>query len=112
VHICVLGEFRGVYAELRREFKWGNLDLVFFEGLTVVPRGSIEEGGRLVFPPVLLGEFMCVGVLGLDGIGREAMGRGVGGHFGGILGGTGEGFVDSINTLRGNLWAKCSYMGS
>jgi hypothetical protein len=37
-----------------------------------------------VFPPVLLGEFMCVGVLGLGGIGREAMGRGVGGHFGGI----------------------------
>jgi hypothetical protein len=82
-HLC-FGGIWGVYAELRREFNWRNWDLVFFEGLTVVPRGAIEEGGRFVFPPVLLGEFMCVGVLGLHGIGREAMGRGVGGHFGGI----------------------------
>jgi hypothetical protein len=39
-----LGEFYGVYADLRREFGWGNLKLGFFEVLLVYPRVSIEEG--------------------------------------------------------------------
>jgi hypothetical protein len=34
-------------AELRREFKWGNLNLMVFRFLGGCPRGTIEEGGRL-----------------------------------------------------------------
>jgi hypothetical protein len=63
----------GIYAELRREFFWGNLVLVFFEGLGGDPREVSEEGGQLVCLSVCLGEFNCV---------------------------TG-GFVNSLNTLRG-----------
>jgi hypothetical protein len=50
-----LGEFRGVYADLRRDFVWGNSDLDFLEVLAVVPRRCIEEGGQLVLLRVLLG---------------------------------------------------------
>jgi hypothetical protein len=39
-----LGEFYGVYADLRREFGWGNLKWGFFEVLLVNPRGCVEEG--------------------------------------------------------------------
>jgi hypothetical protein len=46
--VLCFGGIMGFYAELRREFKWGNFDLGFFEGLTVVPRDGIEEGGRLL----------------------------------------------------------------
>jgi hypothetical protein len=45
----VLGEFWSFYAELRRELKWGNWGLLFFEVLLGVPRGLIEEGGQFVF---------------------------------------------------------------
>jgi hypothetical protein len=38
----------GFYAELRREFFWGNLKLGFFEFLVGVPREGTEEGGQLV----------------------------------------------------------------
>jgi hypothetical protein len=48
-----LGEFWGVYADLRRDFVWGNLKLDFFGVLVGVPREPIEEGGQLVF-------FVCV----------------------------------------------------
>jgi hypothetical protein len=41
-----LGEFWGVYAELRRESVWGNLKIDFFEFLLVVPRRDTEEGGH------------------------------------------------------------------
>jgi hypothetical protein len=40
------GGISGIYAELRREFDWGNLSWGFFGGLLGVPRGSIEEGGH------------------------------------------------------------------
>jgi hypothetical protein len=49
----------GIYAELRREFWWGNLDWGFFEGLFEVPRRGTEEGGTVVFPPRDLGEVLC-----------------------------------------------------
>jgi hypothetical protein len=42
-----LGEFYGVYADLRREFVWGNFKLEFFGVLLVSPRGTTEEGGHL-----------------------------------------------------------------
>jgi hypothetical protein len=38
----------GFYAELRREFFWGNLKLGFFEVLVGCPREVTEEGGQLV----------------------------------------------------------------
>jgi hypothetical protein len=68
------GGILGSYADLRRDFEWGNLKLGNFEGLGVGPRRSTEEGGALSVSPWCLGEFSCV---------------------------TGWGFVDSINTLRG-----------
>jgi hypothetical protein len=43
-----LGEFRGFYAELRREIDWGNLKLGFFGVLVEDPRGYIEVGGPIV----------------------------------------------------------------
>jgi hypothetical protein len=73
VGVFCFGGILGFHADLRREFIWGNLSLVFFEGLGVYPRESIEEGGQLVCLSVCLGEFNCV---------------------------TG-GFVNSLNTLRG-----------
>jgi hypothetical protein len=48
------GGILGFYADLRREYFWGNLRLDSFEVLFEVPRRCIEEGGLLVF----LGEFM------------------------------------------------------
>jgi hypothetical protein len=42
-----LGEFRGVYADLRREYVWGNLKLDFFDVLGGGPRGATEEGGPM-----------------------------------------------------------------
>jgi hypothetical protein len=48
-----LGEFWGVYADLRREFCWGNLKWGIFWGLGVSPREAIEEGGPFkCFPSV------------------------------------------------------------
>jgi hypothetical protein len=49
----------GIYAELRREYNWGNLNWGFFEGLFEVPRRDTEEGGTVVFPPRDLGEVLC-----------------------------------------------------
>jgi hypothetical protein len=43
-----LGEFLGVYAELRREFGRGNLKLEFFGVMFGGPRKGIEEGGQIV----------------------------------------------------------------
>jgi hypothetical protein len=54
-----LGEILGVYADLRRDFKWGNLKLEFFGVLVEVPRETIEEGGQLWFLVCVLGEFKC-----------------------------------------------------
>jgi hypothetical protein len=63
-----LGEFRGVYAELRRKFEWGNLKLDFFGLLPGVPRVLIEEGGHFMcFTCVIGGIYwlyslvMCMG---------------------------------------------------
>jgi hypothetical protein len=52
--IC-FGGIWGFYAELRREFNRGNLNLDFFGVLAVVPREVIEEGGQVVFICVHLG---------------------------------------------------------
>jgi hypothetical protein len=41
---CFWGNLR-FYAKLRREFGWGNFDLVFLEDLFVGPRRGCEEGG-------------------------------------------------------------------
>jgi hypothetical protein len=54
------GGILGSYADLRREFEWGNLKLGFFEGLGVVPRRCIEEEGRLVFPPGVWGNLVVL----------------------------------------------------
>jgi hypothetical protein len=43
-----LGEFLGVYAVLRRDLIWRNLNWVVFGFLFEVPRRGIEEGGQLV----------------------------------------------------------------
>jgi hypothetical protein len=42
------GGILGSYADLRRDLKGGNFNLLFFEGLGGVPRRLIEEGGRFV----------------------------------------------------------------
>jgi hypothetical protein len=42
------GGILGSYADLRRDLKGGNFNLLFFEGLGWVPRRFIEEGGRFV----------------------------------------------------------------
>jgi hypothetical protein len=55
--VLCFGGILGVYADLRREIGWGNLDLMFFSVLLVGPREAIEEGGQLVFLFVCLGEF-------------------------------------------------------
>jgi hypothetical protein len=54
--LLCFGGIWGVHADLRREFWWGNLDLVIFGLLGGFPRGVIEEGGRFVFPPESLEE--------------------------------------------------------
>jgi hypothetical protein len=48
------GGIQRFYAELRREFKWGNLNWDFFGDLGGDPRGGCEEGGYLLCG---LGEF-------------------------------------------------------
>jgi hypothetical protein len=45
--LCFGGILR-FYADLRREFVWGNLNSMFFEIMGVSPRGAGEEGGQLV----------------------------------------------------------------
>jgi hypothetical protein len=45
--LFVFGGILGFCAELRREFKWRNLDLFFFWFLVVGPRRGGEEGGPL-----------------------------------------------------------------
>jgi hypothetical protein len=57
--LFVFGGIMGIYAELRREYNWGNLNWGFFEGLFEVPRRGAEEGGTVVFPPRDLGEVLC-----------------------------------------------------
>jgi hypothetical protein len=52
---CFWGNLR-FYAELRREFGWGNFDLVFLEDLFVGPRRGWEEGGPFSVPLSDLGE--------------------------------------------------------
>jgi hypothetical protein len=54
--VLCIGGILGFYADLRREFIWGNLDLTFFDVLLVVPRRCIEEGGDDV---CVWGNFMC-----------------------------------------------------
>jgi hypothetical protein len=46
VGVLCFGGIYQFYAELRRDFKRGNLDLLFFCGLGGVPRRLIEEGGE------------------------------------------------------------------
>jgi hypothetical protein len=57
--IKCFGGIRGSYAVLRREFDWGNLDLLFFGVLGGCPREVVEEGGPLCVPFVRLGELSC-----------------------------------------------------
>jgi hypothetical protein len=65
-----LEEFEGVYADLRRDFGWGNWVLLFFGVLGGGPRRYIEEGGHSCVFFVLLSEFegcslvFCRGVRG------------------------------------------------
>jgi hypothetical protein len=47
----------GIYAVLRREYIWGNLDWVVFGFLFEVPRRYVEEGGHYVCF-CALGEFI------------------------------------------------------
>jgi hypothetical protein len=59
------GGIQRFYADLRRELEWGNLDLVFFVVVGVVPRGAREEGGLFVHLSELLCSFgVGEGVLG------------------------------------------------
>jgi hypothetical protein len=53
--VLCFGGILGNHAVLRRDSVWGNFNLEFFEVLGVGPRGSIEEGGRFVFPPCVWG---------------------------------------------------------
>jgi hypothetical protein len=55
-----LGEFWGVYAVLRRDLNWRNLNWVVFGILFEVPRSPIEEGGQLVLSRVYFGGIYCV----------------------------------------------------
>jgi hypothetical protein len=52
--IC-FGGILAFYAELRREYNWGNLDWGFFGVVGGNPREVVEEGGLCV----RLGEFKC-----------------------------------------------------
>jgi hypothetical protein len=56
--VYCIGGILGVYAVLRRELCWGNLNLAFFEVLVGFPREGIEEGGQLVLLFVLLRELI------------------------------------------------------
>jgi hypothetical protein len=57
------GGILGFCAELRREFFWGNLGLMFFGGFGSGPRGGWEEGGHYVFSRVFGGTFWARGRL-------------------------------------------------
>jgi hypothetical protein len=57
VGVLYIGGILRVYADLRREIKWGNLKWGFFGVLLVCPRRTIEEGGHLCVFCVQLGEF-------------------------------------------------------
>jgi hypothetical protein len=46
--VLCFGGILGIHAELRREFNWGNWNLVVFGLLGGSPRGCIEEGGPVV----------------------------------------------------------------
>jgi hypothetical protein len=52
------GGILGFYADLRRDFIWGNFNLAFFGGLVEDPREFIEEGGQYVCQFMCLGEFI------------------------------------------------------
>jgi hypothetical protein len=62
---------------LRREIFWGNWNWGTFWGLGGSPRKATEEGGPFMRQFVYLGEFVVLLVVG---------------------------FVDSFNTLQGELW--------
>jgi hypothetical protein len=47
--INCFGGISGFHAELRREFKWGNFNLVVFGFLGGGPRGTVRRGGTMVF---------------------------------------------------------------
>jgi hypothetical protein len=53
-HLC-FGGISGSYADLRREWVWGNLDLMVFWFLGVSPREVTEEGGTFVRSPCAFG---------------------------------------------------------
>jgi hypothetical protein len=57
--LLCFGGIQRFYAELRRELRWGNFDLVIFEVLPVGPREVIEEGDHLCAFGVFEGMF-CV----------------------------------------------------
>jgi hypothetical protein len=59
--LLCFGGILGFYAELRREYIWRNLFLVVLGVLGGDPRGTIEEGGHLVFPFVFGGIFCVTG---------------------------------------------------
>jgi hypothetical protein len=44
--VFCFGGISGVYADLRRELDWGNLEFGFFGVFLGVPRRAIEEGGH------------------------------------------------------------------
>jgi hypothetical protein len=75
------GENLGFCAELRRELRGGNWNLGTFWGLGGSPRRCTEEGGPFMCQFVYLGEFVVLLVVG---------------------------FVDSFNTLQGELWPICA----
>jgi hypothetical protein len=60
VGVFCFGGILGIYADLRREYIWGNLFLVVLGVLGGEPRGSIEEGGHLVCIMCVWGNLLCV----------------------------------------------------
>jgi hypothetical protein len=58
--VFCFGGIWGVYAELRRDFNWGNLKLGFFGVMFGVPREVTEEGGPMcAFWGNLIGVIPC-----------------------------------------------------
>jgi hypothetical protein len=45
--VLCFGGIWGCHADLRREFVWGNFNLLFFWVLGGSPRRAVEEGGHL-----------------------------------------------------------------
>jgi hypothetical protein len=61
--VLCFGGIQRFYAELRRDFIWGNLKLDFFCALVGDPRELTEEGGQFVCQCMHLGEFyVCWGM--------------------------------------------------